>query len=419
METGVLMSNQRIYKAIQKVSEREPLFTSIITRLIPREDNSVSTMGTDGEKLIYSPTFVNSLSEDELAGSILHETLHCAFRHIWRREKRNQSLWNIASDFAVNEVVNEIFPLPKGSLRDSKYYGMSAEMIYELLNKKRKGILKGQTWCDHGEWEGKQKGSHKNEESEGSPKSSSFFEEVRNKVFGKSSNKESYDEKEERKEYQNRQLEGDWENMFRRTILKNYGKLPDSIKRVVEKLYYIPVIDWSVLVKNILSEDTTDYSFTHPDRRFLESDFVLPGPYSIDKLENVVFCYDTSGSINNSDLFAFYLETLSLLDNFSSFKGWAAVCDAYLHSFKEIDAKSTFNDSDFVGGGGTNFRPPFGEIERRQLNPKAVFYFTDTYGSFPDNEPPYPVYWLVRSEVGDMEERRVPFGTVVKFLPKY
>ena len=147
----------------------------------------------------------------------------------------------------------------------------------------------------------------------------------------------------------------------------------------------------------------------------MDSDIVLPAMQSWDKLKDVVFAYDTSGSISQSDLTAFYNETLNLFSNFSNLQGHIAVCDADLHHFGEVNPQMGFEDFRFYGGGGTDFRPVFDKISSMNMKPKALFYFTDTYGSFPD-EPNYPVFWLVRSHIGDRSKLDVPFGTVIKFL---
>lgn len=105
-----------------------------------------------------------------------------------------------------------------------------------------------------------------------------------------------------------------------------------------------------------------------------------------------------------------------MFDNFSSLQGWIAMCDAYLHSFKEADASKSFEEFEFYGGGGTDFNPVFDEIKNRNMKPKALFYFTDTFGDFPDEKPSYPVFWLVRSRIGDTYQLQVPFGEIIRFL---
>ena len=47
------------------------------------------------------------------------------------------------------------------------------------------------------------------------------------------------------------------------------------------------------------------------------------------------------------------------------------------------------------GMGGTDFRPVFNYIEEDDLNPTALIYLTDGYGPAPDEEPDYPVLWVI------------------------
>lgn len=294
-------------------------------------------------------------------------------------------------DYAINTIVNESFPLPKGALLDEKFKGMSAEAIYDLLMKSAKKQA-GQGWCDKEGWEGK---------------SGKGLGDKIKKALGK---KPSDAQK-------RASMAAKWKRLFEKNILKQYGKLPDSIRRVVTKEYYVPQIDWTSLVQNLLSEDNTDYSFSTPDRRYLEDEFMLPDMASMDRLRDIVFAYDTSGSINEHQLMAFYMESLNLFSNYTSLSGYVAICDAELHSFKEISQHAGYDAFEFKGNGGTNFCPIFDEIKRRGIRPKSLFIFSDTEGSFPDYVPDYQVYWLVPSYSGG-EQPSVPFGQVVPFLLK-
>lgn len=388
-----------IHEIISKIADKEPLFYNLLSNLEPILDKNIPTLGTDGESLFYNPEFLKTLKDKEQCAVVLHEALHCAFQHLWRKGTRDNWNWNIATDYAINNMVNESFPLPKGSLCDSKYYGMTAEEIYDSLpkkssrhnNKEGKEGEQQQGWCEKNRWTDK-----KNNKG------------LLDKLFGK--NKEKSKQEEER-------LKQKWQRIFNNTIVKEYGSLPESIKRIIEKSYYIPVIDWASLVSSLLSDDVNDYTFSIPDRRFLDQEYILPSEYSQDKLKDVVFAYDTSGSISEADLEAFYFETQNLMKNFTNLNGYAAICDCYLHSFAELDTQKSFNNFGFIGGGGTSFRPVFDAIKKRNIKPKAVFYFTDTEGDFP-SPPEYPVFWLVRSEVGTTWQPQVPFGKVIQFLAK-
>ncbi len=412
-----------IKQAIQAVSDKEPLFSSLMYALKPVESTQHPTLGTDGEYLYYNPDFLSKLTDEEASAVVLHETLHCAYEHIWRRENRDMYKWNVATDYAINIMVNEVFRLPPGTLLDMKYFGMSAEEIYNTLPKDKKE----QSWCDKNEWKNDQGQTQKEEkEQEGQgqkPKdgqgkdgksgkggvmdklAKAFGGKPKEKPLPKSTMSDS-------------EKQAKWEKLFKKTFIDHYGEMPDSIKRSIEKAFYMPVLDWASLVSSLLSEDVTDYTFSQPDRRFLEADFVLPDLYSYDRLKDVVFAYDTSGSITDEDLNAFYMETLNLFNNFSSLQGWIAVCDAAIHHFSEVNPQQSFTDFNFQGGGGTDFRPVFNKIKDKGMKPKALFYFTDTEGSFPREAPEYPVFWLVKSEIGDNSRLHVPFGTVIRFLPR-
>lgn len=427
--------------AINRVTDKEPFYTALIRALEPVSEPDIPTLGTDGTHLFYNAEFFDSHTPDEQSALILHETLHCAFSHMWRVGKKDKMKWNIATDYAINPMVDEVFKLPEGALIDSKYYGMSAEQIYKVLPKNKN---KQQTWCEKDHWDEDDKGNKKGKgqgsgqedskkkgkgagsDSEGKGKpgkdkgngSGDWIEKIKDAMGNGKKARLAKKQEEWRKELKKASTQSKWKRIFQKTFLDDYGNAPDSAKRVIEKDFYIPALDWASIVASILSEDTTDYSFNQPDRRYMGADFVIPGMFSYDNLKDVVFAYDTSGSITDDDLKAFYGETQALFENFSNLTGWGAVCDAYLHHFGELSAKAPFNRNYFIGGGGTDFNPVFDEIKNRNMKIKALFFFTDTYGSFPREEPPYPVFWLVRSHIGDNSEINVPFGRVIKFMAK-
>ena len=60
------------------------------------------------------------------------------------------------------------------------------------------------------------------------------------------------------------------------------------------------------------------------------------------------------------------------------------------------------------GGGGTDFRPLFAKIEELGYKPDVLIMLTDTFGTFPDTPPDYPVIWA-----SIYENVEVPFGELV------
>ena len=63
----------------------------------------------------------------------------------------------------------------------------------------------------------------------------------------------------------------------------------------------------------------------------------------------------------------------------------------------------------FRGGGGTRFEPVFEHVEAQGLEPAALLYFTDLYGSFPKEAPHYPPLWLNYAD----PTNHAPFGDTV------
>jgi hypothetical protein len=64
-------------------------------------------MATDARRIVYDPTFVNSLQPAELEAVLAHEVLHCALGHHCRRGRRDPRPWNEAADLAINPLLVE------------------------------------------------------------------------------------------------------------------------------------------------------------------------------------------------------------------------------------------------------------------------------------------------------------------------
>ena len=63
------------------------------------------------------------------------------------------------------------------------------------------------------------------------------------------------------------------------------------------------------------------------------------------------------------------------------------------------------------GGGGTDFRPFFKLVQDGEVTGDVVLFFTDMWGTFPEEEPMVPVIWLDYAWFPGKFEP--PFGTVI------
>jgi len=123
----------------------------------------------------------------------------------------------------------------------------------------------------------------------------------------------------------------------------------------------------------------------------------------------VFVAIDTSGSIGEGELNRFFSELDDILLTCNPEGVTLVGCDAEINSVFHLQAGDSLREQkiDLKGGGGTSFLPPFEMVEREGYKPSALIYFTDMCGSFPDEEPEYPVIWC-RTTQG-----KAPWGEVI------
>lgn len=111
-------------------------------------DFNTRRIGTEGEKLHFHPEFVFQLyveSPQKLYRLYMHSLLHCLFRHMFKTEGREETLWNLATDIHVEYVLDSIdVPLllrPAYPFREDYFLklekeikSLSAERIYAYLS---------------------------------------------------------------------------------------------------------------------------------------------------------------------------------------------------------------------------------------------------------------------------------------------
>ncbi len=351
---------------------------------VETRDLPIPTMATDGKHLFYHPDFVNNVPPEQLRGTLVHEVLHCALGHIWRRGGREFLKWNYATDFAINLIVTkEGLQLPPGILLDKKYEGMSAERIYDLLPDPK--TIKGRLADSHHKWPGK---PNKNQGTS----TESNDNQDGNNISAQDVNKENQD------------LADQWKDRIARAanFAKGRGHLPGSIAKLVEDILE-PKQDWKTLLRDkVISTAKNDFRFYPPAKKHLWRGIYLPSVYG-EKLE-IACAIDTSGSVSKKQFQEFMAETRGLTDQFEDYTLHLFFCDAGIHDYFEITPQDVWPKFFPKHGGGTAFEPVFAEIEKRRLEISALVYQTDGMGSYPARPPEYPVIWLLN------QEYNVPWG---------
>ncbi|MEE9214878.1 MAG: VWA-like domain-containing protein [Thermodesulfobacteriota bacterium] len=194
---------------------------------------------------------------------------------------------------------------------------------------------------------------------------------------------------------------------------RSQGRIPGGLEQYIDELLKPPILPWWRLLKQFVAtkiKSGSKRSWKRPNRRFGEDQKgKLP-----DRKLRIIEVVDTSGSINMKDYQDFTAEMQGLQRIYKT-KVTIIECDWDIQRVYELIPNKKV-DTKFHGGGGTSFKPPFKYIADKRLNPDLVIYFTDMYGDFPSQKPPYPVLWVSVSDVDT-----APFGQVLamqKHKPK-
>jgi len=406
---------KRIERAQMKVLFTVPFFAPGVAKLPVVFDDSVDTACTDGELIRFSPAFCDKLSDPELVTVLVHEVCHCLLGHLWRAPVgADWNVWNQATDHAVNLMLKEFaaivtgkkladpFPFPKPESDyciDPQFSGLAEEVIYGRLASRQPQGKAGSPGGSGGSGgSGKTRpGANGAQSGTGKPGSMPSFGQIEkpkgaNGAPGSPSSK---------------QLQNEWQSTLIQSakLASGQGNVPASMARFVDTVVS-PQIPWPELLRSLLREQAyDDWCWSRPELCYEGSGFILPSLHS-ERISAVVFCIDTSGSINGDLLAKFKAEIANCLHEMRPSKLIEICCDAAIQREVEYQVGDTIL-RDAPGGGGTSFVPALSRCAAMNPIPKAVVYLTDGFGDF-GAEPPFPVIWVM---YGGCD--KAPFGTVI------
>lgn len=322
------------------------------------------TAMTDGLNVIYGEEFIHRLSEPEIRGLVMHETLHKTFQHtfLWRNLfDRDARMANIAIDFIVNLVVHDIsvqsngfIKLPPGGCLDEKFRGWDAGQVFKYLM--QNASQAPQNGLDEHDWEGAKK----------------------------------YSASEVQK------IAQDIDQAIRQGQMlasKNKG----NISAVLGELT-VPEQNWREQMTDFLTafkDQGSISTWRKPSRRWLHQDIYMPS--TIDEaMGKMLIGVDLSGSIGEKELNQFMshvqLMCTTLHPERVDLLYWdtqVTVHEVYFPDTMDKLAKSTRP----VGGGGTDVECVPAYIEENKLNPDACVILTDGYLGGSWGKWKQPVLW--------------------------
>lgn len=408
-----LQKAEEIAQQIWKLS-RDKLLVNLrfldraLASLTFRARYGLDGIGCDGRKVYYDPAYVLNRYKREpnhITRAYLHLLMHCIFNHAYRYEKMHQELWDIAADMAVENAILELGISGIEVARDEKRREvlsdwksrvgiMTAERIYKKLldaplDPEDVASLRALFFYDiHENWAAQ----------ETIELSMNEWKKISERIKAelKSFSKDKLDKK---------SIEQNLEEATREHY--DYG---DFLRR------------FSVSGEDMLvNDDEFDYVYyTYGLQLYGNLPLVEPLEYKdVKKIKEFVVAIDTSASCRGKVVQAFLNKTYSILKSSENFFRKVNIhiiqCDSQVQSDTKITCDDDFEAfmkyGKLEGFGSTDFRPVFTYvsqcIERGEFeNLKGLIYFTDGYGVFPEQKPPYDTAFVFLED--DFEQPEIP-----------
>jgi predicted metal-dependent peptidase len=377
-------ADRALRSSMLRLRARAPFFGTLALYARFVATDTIPTAATDGQDVYYNPEFMLSLAPAHLDGVLVHEVLHAALDHVFRRGSRDAMRWNQSADIVVNGLIIDAgMSLPDSALRDSTLERFSVEEVYALMS--RDGDKHEEVELDllPSLADGKA-----DRDGEGTRQPGGITGQARQD-----------------------KVRRQWAEAIDRaasvTRGREHGNLPAGLERAFGLLQR-PRLDWRTLLWRFLARAPTDFATF--DRRFVHQGLYLETLEAVSL--RVVVGIDTSGSIDQESLEHFLAELHGILRAYPATQAWLFYVDTVAYGPFPIVAGDELPSP--MGGGGTEFAPFFDAVDDAGLvaDGTVAVYLTDGEGPFPSEAPDYPVLWIVTP--GGIDEDLFPFGDVVR-----
>ena len=424
---------QEIAKEIIRTSQsmllvRMRFLDVAIFQLQPEEVDfeALQTVATDGEKFYYNADYVlKQYVQDQhcMTRKIMHSLLHCIFIHPFIGSQIDRHYWDFAADVAVEVIMEDIgFEYEKQfcSQRESilneltdELPSITAERVYHYcrranfserqIEEMRAPFLEDEheCWYDRDNQNSMSGSGQSGEESRDSDEGVGNGELSAGSGYADASSL----------------LKGKWQKISKSmqvdldSVSKGQGYAPGSMSQALNELHR-ERYDYSGFLKKFavlgeamkINDDEFDYIFyTYGLKLYGNVPLIEPLEYKeVKRIKEFVIAIDTSGSTSGELVQKFLQKTYNILKNEESFFTKINVhiiqCDAEIQEAVKITSDEEFESYlkglSIKGLGGTDFRPVFTYVDQlikngELTNLKGMIYFTDGFGTFPENKPDY------------------------------
>ena len=439
-------SARRVSACVTQLLRKQPFFGSLALRLPLRADPSRETLASDGREIRYSPRWAADTAAHSIEAAVARVVLACALKHHTRRDGRAPERWQHASQLVTHALLRDSgFTLPPEA---EAWDGMSVEEAYDRLPEPDED---GENQSDPSAsalgrpaTSDSQSGGHSDPEpgadpsgngsdpaggNDGSGNAGCGAEPAQGssdapgaaapshdpagtgEVMDASANVNGNGSDSGFSQADRTAEEQTWDEAMHQaaSLAKAEGKLPGAVEETVRGAH-VARLDWRALLRRHMTDAAkSDYSWSAPNRRFIDDGLYLPSIRS-EGIETLAVIVDTSGSLPTDILAEFWAEVREIATEIQPERIVVLQVDATVRDAAEYCAFDLPEEIVVRGRGGTDFRPGFAWLDERGIRPGVCLYFTDMECSrYPGSEPDFPVLWLNWSDPPSLRNRE-PWG---------
>ncbi len=399
----------------------------------------------DGKFFHYPPialikTFQNN--PNEMVRGYLHVVLHSVFQHLYFSKNRRMSLWNLAADIAVENVIEQLGlsctettaskekQRQIAKIRD-KVPEFTAQKIYHYLEDLESDQIKllapvfhfdnHECWYEIRDSIGTSETLY-GEEDRDNPSASSGnrFEGATHDTGESREGEDPHASQEEIRQIRNALK--DWKEITEKietdleTFNREEGEKAEALVQSLKALHREKYSYRTFLRKfmspgekmKISDEDFDLIFYTYGLNLYRNLPLIEPLEYQeMNNIRELVIAIDTSGSVQGDIVQDFLQKTYNIFQEkesfFSHFRIHILQCDMMIRDIAVITTMAEFEKyietMEIKGFGGTDFRPVFNYVnEQLEQNVFRRFggllYFTDGDGVYPKYRPSYQCAFL-------------------------
>lgn len=375
-------------------------------------DEGADGMGTDGLYLYYHPQYLGGLyREDRIQVNriYLHLVLHGIFRHMVRKNGREERLYSLACDIVTESMIDSM--QHRCVLKSRSWLRRET---YRRLKKEMKVLTAEKVYGEIGRW--------KLSEAE-MMRLETEFRVDDHSYWPSDDDQKKQNQIENKWQDISEQMETDMETFSKESSAES-GNLVDQV-RVENRArfdYRQFLRKFSVLKEEMaVDQDSFDYVFySYGLSLYGNMPLIEPQEWKeVQKVEEFAIVIDTSMSCSGELVKRFLEETYGVLSENDSFFRKVNIhiiqCDDQVQTDRKVTSEEELieymEDLELRGEGGTDFRPAFAYVEQLMEQHafdhlKGLIYFTDGRGIYPAKMPPFTTAFVFMKE--DYEDVDVP-----------